>query len=650
MSKRRIRDLAALIVLIVSAAGASVLATRIVPVLAAAENWLVDLRVSLLSTARPQHPEIVLVVVNEDTLAGLTYRSPVDRGFLSNVLQWLDAAGAKAIGVDILFDQATEPAKDARLRETILALHAPTVVAWADRADGLTEGQSAWLEQFSEGMRPGSVTLMTDSYDAVVRWIYPGRNRDGGAYIESFPIALSALLGGEAPREVWKLGYRPGPDRATPAFRSFPAHLLPLLPRAWFKDRIVLIGSDLPHSDRHRTPLSVEAAADASKRPGVEVHAHAVAQLLAGEPAPEIGRWVTVVTVAVVAAAALLVGSLQISTAAQLGIGVTCFTALWLAGFGLYYGWNVLIPLVSPSLAFALSVAFGNAHWHAHTRRQAAFVRNAFSRFTSPAVVRELIRDPERLRLGGEKREISCVFTDLAGFTSWLESSDPGEAIGVLNNYLEGMCRITFEHDGTIDKIVGDALHVLFNAPLDQPDHAARAVACALAMDRFACAFAEEQRAAGHEFGLTRIGVHTGMAVVGNFGGDRFFDYTAYGDMVNTCARLESANKYLGTCVCVSAETASKTPGTKFRPIGSVLLSGKSQPLDLLEPLDDRSPQVEYLDEYLEAFRSLRENGPCSGEKMTNIWRTRPHDGLAGLHARRLQEGAEGVVIRLTEK
>ena len=128
----------------------------------------------------------------------------------------------------------------------------------------------------------------------------------------------------------------------------------------------------------------------------------------------------------------------------------------------------------------------------------------------------------------------------------------------LLNEYLGGMTDIVFAHEGTVAKIVGDALHVLFGAPGDQPDHATRAVACALELDAVGRGVPRRLERKGVNLGATRIGVHAGPAMVGNFGGSRFFDYTAYGDTINTAARLETANKHLGTRICVSAIVAGR--------------------------------------------------------------------------------------------
>src|SRR6202162_1569889 len=165
-------------------------------------------------------------------------------------------------------------------------------------------------------------------------------------------------------------------------------------------------------------------------------------------------------------------------------------------------------------------------------RRQAEAERAhaSLSRYFSPNLAKRLASDVDAIDLGGQRREIATLFSDIASFTTLVETLEP-EVLGpLLNDYLTGMTDIVFAQDGTVAKIVGDALHVLFGAPGEQPDHATRAVNCALALDDFAQSFRERCRQKGFALGITRIGAHAGPAIVGNFGGGRFFGYTAYGD------------------------------------------------------------------------------------------------------------------------
>ena len=165
----------------------------------------------------------------------------------------------------------------------------------------------------------------------------------------------------------------------------------------------------------------------------------------------------------------------------------------------------------------------------------------ALSRYFSPNLAQQLASDADAVDLCGQRREIATIFSDIASFTSLVETLEPSVLGPLLNEYLTGMTDIVFNHDGTVAKIVGDALHILFGAPTDQPDHATRAVTCALELDEYAKAFRERCHNKNIALGVTRIGVHTGPAIVGNFGGGHFFDYTAYGDTINVAARLEVA-------------------------------------------------------------------------------------------------------------
>jgi adenylate cyclase len=185
-------------------------------------------------------------------------------------------------------------------------------------------------------------------------------------------------------------------------------------------------------------------------------------------------------------------------------------------------------------------------------RRQAAAERAhaSLSRYFSPNLAERLASDTDGISLAGQRREVAALFTDIAGFTTLVETIEPSVLSELLNGYLAGMTFIAFTYEGTVAKIVGDALHVLFGAPGEQPDHAQRAIACALDMDAFSQSFCDDWREKGIALGVTRIGVDAGPAIVGNFGGGRFFDYTAYGDTINIAARLEAANKQLGTHIC----------------------------------------------------------------------------------------------------
>ena len=284
----------------------------------------------------------------------------------------------------------------------------------------------------------------------------------------------------------------------------------------------------------------------------------------------------------------------------------------------------------------------------AHDQRaRAERARASLARHFSPSLAEYLANHPERLEPGGERRELTFLFTDLADFTPLVEKSDPDKIVSLLNDYLNTVAGIIFDHGGTVNTVIGDAVSAMFGAPLQQEDHAVRCVTCALAIDGFAEKFAAAKRKEGLPLGLTRIGVHTGSAVVGNFGGDVFFLYTAHGDAVNTAARLETANKRLGTRICVSADTVARIPGFMGRPVGTLQLKGKNQPIEVFEPLADDASTRKALAAYQDAFEKLCAGDQNAMQSLAAYVSNYPDDRLAAFHLERLLSGHGGPTISL---
>ena len=641
-------DVAYMILIIVFSTIGAYLLPGAMPFVQVTENWTVDARVAALSAPQPQSEDIIIVTITEETLAMLTYRAPLDRAFLAQVLKNLDAAGVRAIGLDILLDQPTELAKDDALRQTMLGLNAPLITALASQDDGLTQPQVTFLNAYTEGLGHGYANFVQDRIDGVVRWIYPGRT-DNGMWTPGLAVGLAAALGRDVQADTVKLAYRSPPDDKTPAFRSYPAHMVGVLPKAWFTNRVVLIGADMPLDDRHRTPFAIQLGSD-GVIPGVAIHAHALSQLLDEREFLEL-RTHTAIFLALGAAMLGMVFAL-------LSLGLLNKVALFLMsvlGYGFVVGisWaqgGAMLPFVVPVLGLSMSMGGGVAYFGQRDREQKKFIRKAFSHYLAPALVEQLIDDPSHLQVGGERRELTYIFTDIASFTSLTERSDPAQLVPMLNEYIDAMCQIAFSHGATLDKIIGDATVCFFNAPIDQPDHPARAVACALALDAYAQQFVRDRADEGVQMGITRIGVHTGTATIGNFGGDAFFDYTAFGDMVNTSARLESVNKHLGTRVCISEATASRCPDVIFRPVGVLVLKGKTVGLKVFEPLSHDRVETPAVQAYENAYRMMCENDVGTEAALRTVLELEPDDPLAKLHLARLENGEKGDIIVMQEK
>ncbi len=405
---------------------------------------------------------------------------------------------------------------------------------------------------------------------------------------------------------------------------------------------ILLIGtSAVGLKDLRSTPLNPFEA-------GVAIHAGLLEQMLTGWflTRPD---WIVGLEVGgsallgfVLAVALLLVGP---GMSALLGAGsaVAVGAASWMA----FEKAHILADPTFPLLTLASVHLTVSLITHIFAERDKHAIRTAFTHYLAPAIVSRLAEDPARLKLGGETREMTFLFSDIAGFTTFTERTAPETLVRLLNRYLDGQCGIVMDHGGTVDKIVGDAVHAIFNAPLDQSDHALRAVRCALEMDAFGRAFVAEQAASGLEFGRTRIGVNTGMAVIGNFGGSRRFDYTAHGDAINTAARLEGVNKYFDTHICVAGSTAADCPDIDFRPIGDLVLKGKETAIPAFEPTSGAEAGYAELSAYRKAFDDM-ENG--AGDEFLRLETLFPSDPLVRLHAARVREGVLGTTIVMKDK
>jgi adenylate cyclase len=217
--------------------------------------------------------------------------------------------------------------------------------------------------------------------------------------------------------------------------------------------------------------------------------------------------------------------------------------------------------------------------------RQKAFIKQAFKHYLSPQVIEKILADPNQLKLGGERREMTMFFSDLQGFSSLSEKLDPSALTALLNDYLSDMTDIILEEGGTLDKYEGDAIIASWNAPVGQPDHASRACRAAVRCQRKLAERRQEfQRRCGVELRM-RIGINTGEVVVGNMGSRDRFDYTVLGDAANLASRLEGANKVFGTFTMVSETTWKRAAGYVGRELARLRVVGRQTPVKVFELL-----------------------------------------------------------------
>ncbi len=435
-----------------------------------------------------------------------------------------------------------------------------------------------------------------------------------------------------------------------------------------FNGKVVLFGLVLDIEDRKLTsnrfagepdvtgnvrPCIGQASATAepvarTTTPGVYLHAMAVRNIMEDSALVRpsaASRFLATVPLPLIGA---LLFALLGPVTALLCTAVAVMAWTGLAGWA--FDQALVMPFLTSLVGCVASAVLMVAYRFLVADKDRRFLARAFSSYVSPNVVKEIVANPDGLKLGGERRECTFVFTDLADYTSLVEKSDPERLLPVLNAYMDGMISIAFKHQGTVDKMIGDALVIMFSAPVRQDDHADRAVACALEMLDFARDFAARQRSAGMPFGDTRIGVNTGHAMVGNFGGNTLFDYTAQGDAVNVAARLESVNKALGTNICVSGDTVARCLSFFGRPVGVLYLKGKDQGTEAFEPVRVESHDRDWYKSYLRAYDAMKSGDTSAADRFSRLRESYPDDPVVVMHADRLNRGEEKADVRLSDK
>ena len=423
---------------------------------------------------------------------------------------------------------------------------------------------------------------------------------------------------------------------------------------ATLRDRIVLVGTAaLSIKDNFATPFSTNWGGEGFLI-GIALHAHVADQLIRladGEtrnrvPLPrlldDVAIWAAAMAGAVLA---LLVWRvLVVLTALVLGFGLVAGATAW--GFG---GAGLLLPGVPVALAWGLSAASCNFVMHSVGSRERTKLRRSFESYLDPRIISQMMQGDTLPSFGGEHREITAIFTDIAGFTTTAETMDAATVAELLGEYFGVLTDVVVKNGGLVTDFIGDGLLVLFGAPMQQPDHADRAVAAALAMDEAAQRFNTEVAARGIQWGHTRIGVHTGMALVGNIGTHGKLKYSALGDTLNTASRVEGLNKYIGGRVAVTGETAAHCRRQEFRPVGDVIVKGRKGAMPILAPVSPTDPPA-LLARYAEAYAALSQEKPEAAELFAALHRDFPADSVTAFHARRLAAGENGVLVVMQEK
>ena len=368
-----------------------------------------------------------------------------------------------------------------------------------------------------------------------------------------------------------------------------------------FSDKHVFFGFSAPGLfDMRPTPMG-------GVYPGVEIQATFLDNFLSGDflrDTPWLVTLALTLALCLLAASGLALFRTPLTGACLGAVMLTVPVVLAL----LFYQWGYWLPLMVQESGVAGAIVLGLLYNYSTEGRQRRFIKSAFQQYLSPQVIEQLIAHPEKLKLGGERKVLTIFFSDLQGFTSISEKLDPEALTALLNDYLSAMTEIIHEEQGTVDKYEGDAIIAFWNAPLDVPDHAVRAVRAALRCQaRLAQLRPMFRERVGHDLYM-RIGVNTGQAVVGNMGSHNRFDYSMLGDAVNLAARLEGVNKQFKTFTMVSQATKDAAGDIiPLREVGRVAVVGRKEPITVYEPLSEEhartnAPALKRFDQGLRTY------------------------------------------------
>ena len=626
---------------------------RNIPIATDAERALFDWR---QATAERQHKvaqdnRIILIPYTQDTLRNTAKRSPLDRAILARALTNLDAMGAKAIGIDILIDQP-QP-EDPQILAAMKAMTTPVWLAYANRkyaSDEIEQWQQEFMNNWSRQLagsqiRQTSVRFEVDGDNVLRRW--PTLPRELPVFM---PLALAGAPAGASYEGSVDFREPQNPER--PVFANLPIDLFadaataPLLADQ-VRGRIVLIGGDLPDRDQFEIPSTRLGGPTMS---GLEVHASMLAQLLDGRlpmPASPVSLWALAILVVLCGTfTAMLDVRPWVVGLAVLG------QLIFFLGAPFVFEWRGIDTYGLPAFGWLggwlLAYAVTGAAVRAVGSEQRRYAQSALGKYLPHDIAAQILRDPTKLSLSGEKRAIYTLFTDIEGFTILSHRLPPERVASLLNAYLDGMSDIVLDHGGTIDKFVGDAVVAFWGAPIAREDDADRAANALLAMNEFTREFSAKHNEEGAALGRTRVGLHYGDAVVGNFGGEGRLSYTALGDAMNCAARLEGANKYLKTVALVSDEAKSRTSLDVFRPMGRIVLSGRDTPVVVWEPAP--AMDVELRSRLGLLWDRFDSGDRTALDEIEQICLTCDKDAALSAFACRLREAGPGGAVKLTEK
>ncbi len=561
------------------------------------ELRLYDRLVVATAPGRVELP-ITIVGIDEASFAALQRQWPWPRAWHGKLLDRLREAGVAVTAFDVVFSEPSNPTDDKAFAEAIG--RAGNVVLAADLLYRETDGVRQWLrvepdkELTAAGAVPGFASVQLDP-DGVQRTVPVFRDAFWHQVLDRFDRLFPGVVSRMEAGDDMRIRYLGGPHtfKYVPYYQMLePDKYLPPNWREYLKDNIVLIGRDLKattevgsaQADMFQTPYF---ASSKELMPGVEIHANLIANMISGETIREApGSWPLGLWFGTAALSLLTMRRWQPIKSGLIGLGL--IGAIGLANYLLFSRELLWLPVAQAMLTVLLIYLAQGGVAYFIEQRQRRQIKQAFSMYVSPLVVEKMIAHPEQLKLGGERQELTLLFTDLAGFTTISEALGAEQVTQILNRHLSEMVEIVFQYQGTVDKFIGDAVMAFWGAPIADPEQSLHAVQAAVEMQQKIALMRQDLLAHGGPELRMRIGLHRGECIVGNMGGVGRFDYTAVGDTVNLASRLEGVNKVYGTGILIS-ESVAKAIGDKLmlRHVDTVRVKGKHLGVPIYTPCAD---------------------------------------------------------------
>ncbi len=609
--------------------------------------------------------EVIIVSISEISETSLPDRFPFPRSYYARAVRNLNRAGARTIGIDVTFEQPDQngPHHDDELFKTIQQYRNVVVAGKTDfrNDDAVTNREDENFHSifYAADSAVGSVFVPNDADGIYRRYMpfakVPNRER----YIPSFAFALlNKTLG--LPSSTYAtnienefivgnnhipkyddvsmlINYHGQAGKTFKVFdivdilddnefqtveerelntsiNVFDDPDMGLVNSGIFKNKIVLIGPYFSESkDLFNVSVSEKGLSDRNLMYGVELHANALQTLIHQNYLVKLSGWkesllivfLSIFTFSLITWLKLIkthyayiIEIVAIIIVAGMIDGVLSISYYTFAKH------NLVFPVVSPIAAIILNYIGSAVYQYLTERKQKTMIKGMFSQYLNPSVVNELIAHPEKLRLGGEKKELTVFFSDIASFTNFSEKLDAVDLVQILNEYLSTMTDIILKNNGTLDKYVGDAVMAVWGAPMSLPNNALNACRAAVQMQEKIQEITSRWEKEGKPKLFVRMGLNTDFMVVGNVGGSARFDYTVIGDAVNLGSRMEGANKTYGTRIMISERTWILVKEEFLcRELDYLIVKGKTEPIRIFELVGElKNPTIDETKELIEIY------------------------------------------------